>query len=129
MHAIENRACHRFFQHRLNLQVFSIKPEVLYMKHLPGFFKTQVFSKKSQPPSSQVLLIFLLFNPTNMRCRGGCIHLSCIFTDFDPPNMDIFHEKACFKKPDLPEKHVKKKPVFNLPAGFFNKTWVFSSPD
>jgi len=29
------------------------------------------------------------------------------------------------KKPVLP-----KKPVFNLPAGFFNnKTWVFSSPD
>jgi hypothetical protein len=27
----------------------------------------------------------------------------------------------------LPEKPVKK-PAFNLPAGFFNKTWVFSSP-
>jgi hypothetical protein len=37
--------------------------------------------------------------------------------------MDIFSEKACFKKPVLPEK-----PAFNLPAGFFNKTWVFSSP-
>jgi hypothetical protein len=33
-----------------------------------------------------------------------------------------------FKKPVLPEKRVKK-PAFNLPAGFFNKTWVFSSPD
>jgi hypothetical protein len=31
------------------------------------------------------------------------------------------------KKPVLPEKPVKK-PAFNLPAGFFNKTWVFSSP-
>jgi hypothetical protein len=41
--------------------------------------------------------------------------------------MDIFSEKACFKKPILPEKLVKK-PAFNLPAGFFNKTWVFSSP-
>jgi hypothetical protein len=41
--------------------------------------------------------------------------------------MDIFSEKACFKKPVLPEKPVKK-PAFNLPAGFFNKTWVFSSP-
>jgi hypothetical protein len=41
--------------------------------------------------------------------------------------MDIFVEKACFKKPVLPEKPVKK-PAFNLPAGFFNKTWVFSSP-
>jgi hypothetical protein len=40
--------------------------------------------------------------------------------------MDIFSEKACFKKPVLPEKPVKK-PAFNLPAGFFNKTWVFSS--
>jgi hypothetical protein len=29
--------------------------------------------------------------------------------------MDIFSEKACFKKPVLPEK-----PAFNLPAGFFN---------
>jgi len=27
------------------------------------------------------------------------------------------------KKPVLP-----KKPAFNLPAGLFNKTWVFSSP-
>jgi hypothetical protein len=42
--------------------------------------------------------------------------------------MDIFHKKACFKKPVLPEKPVKK-PVFNLPAGFFKKTWVFSSPE
>jgi hypothetical protein len=42
--------------------------------------------------------------------------------------MEIFSEKACFKKPVLPEKPVKK-PAFNLPAGFFNKTWVFSSPD
>jgi hypothetical protein len=41
--------------------------------------------------------------------------------------MDIFSEKACFKKPVLPVKPVKK-PAFNLPAGFFNKTWVFSSP-
>jgi hypothetical protein len=41
--------------------------------------------------------------------------------------MDIFSEKACFKKPVLPEKSVKK-PAFNLPVGFFNKTWVFSSP-
>jgi hypothetical protein len=41
--------------------------------------------------------------------------------------MDIFSEKACFKKPALPEKPVKK-PAFNRPAGFFNKTWVFSSP-
>jgi hypothetical protein len=41
--------------------------------------------------------------------------------------MEIFSEKACFKKPVLPEKPVKK-PAFNLPAGFFNKTWVFSSP-
>jgi hypothetical protein len=41
--------------------------------------------------------------------------------------MGIFSEKACFKKPVLPEKPVKK-PAFNLPAGFFNKTWVFSSP-
>jgi hypothetical protein len=31
------------------------------------------------------------------------------------------------KKPVLPEKP-EKKPAFNLPAGFFNKTWVFSSP-
>jgi hypothetical protein len=31
------------------------------------------------------------------------------------------------KKPVLPEKPVKN-PAFNLPAGFFNKTWVFSSP-
>jgi hypothetical protein len=36
--------------------------------------------------------------------------------------MDIFYEKACFKKPVLPEKPLKK------PAGSFNKTWVFSSP-
>jgi hypothetical protein len=28
--------------------------------------------------------------------------------------MDSFSEKACFKKPVLPEK-----PAFNLPAGFF----------
>jgi hypothetical protein len=42
--------------------------------------------------------------------------------------MDIFSEKACFKKPVLPENPVKK-PAFNLPAGFFNKTRVFSSPD
>jgi hypothetical protein len=41
--------------------------------------------------------------------------------------MGIFSEKPCFKKPVLPEKPVKK-PAFNLPAGFFNKTWVFSSP-
>jgi hypothetical protein len=41
--------------------------------------------------------------------------------------MDIFSERACFKKPVLPEKPLKK-PAFNLPAGFFNKTWVFSSP-
>jgi hypothetical protein len=30
------------------------------------------------------------------------------------------------KKPVLPEKSVKK-PTFNLPAGFFNKTWVFQA--
>jgi hypothetical protein len=36
--------------------------------------------------------------------------------------VDIFSEKACFKKPVLPEK-----PAFNLPAGFFNKTWVFQA--
>jgi hypothetical protein len=41
--------------------------------------------------------------------------------------MDIFLKKASFKKPVLPEK-LANKPVFNLPAGFFNKTWVFSSP-
>jgi hypothetical protein len=41
--------------------------------------------------------------------------------------MDIFTKKASFKKPVLPERPVKK-PVFNLPAGFFKKTWVFSSP-
>jgi hypothetical protein len=41
--------------------------------------------------------------------------------------MDIFSEKTCFKKPVLPKKPAKK-PAFNLPAGFFNKTWVFSSP-
>jgi hypothetical protein len=40
--------------------------------------------------------------------------------------MDIFSEKACFKKPILPVKNVKK-PAFNLPAGFFNKTWVFQA--
>jgi hypothetical protein len=40
--------------------------------------------------------------------------------------MDIFNEKACFKKTVLPEKPVKK-PAFNLPAGFFNKTWVFQA--
>jgi len=38
--------------------------------------------------------------------------------------MDIFSLKACFKKPVLPEKPVEKR-VFNLPAGLFNKTWVF----
>jgi hypothetical protein len=36
--------------------------------------------------------------------------------------MDVFHKKACFKKPVLPEK-----PVFNLQA-FLKKTRVFSSP-
>jgi hypothetical protein len=41
--------------------------------------------------------------------------------------LNIFSEKACFKKPVLSEKPVKK-PAFNLPAGFFNKTWGFSSP-
>jgi hypothetical protein len=40
--------------------------------------------------------------------------------------MSIFSEKACFKKPVLPEKPVKK-PAFNLPAGFFNKTWFFQA--
>jgi hypothetical protein len=39
--------CHRFFQHRLNLQVFSIKPAVFNMKYLPGFSKHRFFSKKS----------------------------------------------------------------------------------
>jgi hypothetical protein len=38
--------------------------------------------------------------------------------------MDIFHEKACFKKPVFPEKPVKK-PAFNLPAGFFIKPGFF----
>jgi hypothetical protein len=47
---------------------------------------------------------------------------------FSKKIVDIFSEKACFKKPVLPEKPVKK-PAFNLPAGFFNKTWGFSSPD
>jgi hypothetical protein len=41
--------------------------------------------------------------------------------------MEIFSEKACFKKPALPEKPVKK-PAFNLPAGFFNKTCFFFKP-
>jgi hypothetical protein len=36
--------------------------------------------------------------------------------------MDAFSEKACFKKTVLPEK-----PAFNLPAGFFNKTWGFQA--
>jgi hypothetical protein len=36
--------------------------------------------------------------------------------------MDIFSEKSSFKKPVVP-----KKPAFNLPAGFFNKTWVFQA--
>jgi len=40
--------------------------------------------------------------------------------------MNISGEKACFKKPVLPEKPMKK-PAFNLPAGFFNKTWVFQA--
>jgi hypothetical protein len=39
--------------------------------------------------------------------------------------MDIFSEKACLKSL-LPEKPVKK-PSFNLPADFFNKTWVFQA--
>jgi hypothetical protein len=38
--------------------------------------------------------------------------------------MEIFSEKACFKKPVLPEKNLH----FHLPAGFFNKTCFFSSP-
>jgi hypothetical protein len=37
--------------------------------------------------------------------------------------MDIFSEK-CLKETFLPEK-----PVFNLPAGFVNKTWFLSSPE
>jgi hypothetical protein len=41
--------------------------------------------------------------------------------------MDLFSEKACFKKPVLPEKPVKK-PAFNLPAGFFNIPGFFLSP-
>jgi hypothetical protein len=41
--------------------------------------------------------------------------------------MDIFGEKACFKKPVLHEIPAKK-PAFDLPAGFFNNTWVYSSP-
>jgi hypothetical protein len=39
------KAGDRFFQHRFNLQVFSIKPEVIQMKKPAGFLKTQVFSK------------------------------------------------------------------------------------
>jgi hypothetical protein len=34
------RARDRFFQHRFNLQVFSIKPEVIQMKKPAGFLKT-----------------------------------------------------------------------------------------
>jgi hypothetical protein len=30
------------------------------------------------------------------------------------------------KKPVMPEKPVKKS-AFNLPAGFFNNTWVFQA--
>jgi hypothetical protein len=37
--------------------------------------------------------------------------------------MEIFSSIACVEKPVLPEK-----PAFNLPVGFFNKTWVFSTP-
>jgi hypothetical protein len=38
------------------------------------------------------------------------------------PKIDIFGYKACFKKPVLLEKT-----AFNLPAGFFNETWVFQA--
>jgi hypothetical protein len=43
----------------------------------------------------------------------------CVVTDIDP-------QKWAFsvKKSVLPEK-----PAFNLPAGFFNKTWVFTNPE
>jgi hypothetical protein len=48
--------------------------------------------------------------------------LQCVVTD-----IDLLKWTFSVKKPVLPELPVKK-PAFNLPAGFFNKTWVFSSP-
>jgi hypothetical protein len=42
--------------------------------------------------------------------------------DLDPKTWTFSVKKSLFKKTVLPEKPVKK-PVFNLPAGFF-KPWM-----
>jgi hypothetical protein len=42
--------------------------------------------------------------------------------------MDVFSEKACFKKPVLPKQPVKK-PAFNLPAGISIKPGFFQALD
>jgi hypothetical protein len=47
--------------------------------------------------------------------------LQCVVTAIVPQKWTV-----SVKKPVLPEKPVKK-PAFNLPAGFFNKTWVFQA--
>jgi hypothetical protein len=43
---------------------------------------------------------------------------SCIVIDFDLQTWTISRKKAC----------MAEKPVFNLPADFFNTIWGFSSP-
>jgi hypothetical protein len=43
--------------------------------------------------------------------------------------MDNVYLKACFNAPVLPVKSGEKPVFIILPAGFFNKTWVFQAQD